>query len=85
MLLLRKTRLSKGELEILQDMGLQGIVVDANEMDPLEVSGMQDDIENLPPRKNVRETATSLVPRIGGATSNLRGVDDDDDDAEDRI
>ena len=85
MLLLRKTRLSKGELEILQDMGLQGIVVDANELDLVEVSGMQEDIENLPPRKNARETATSLVPRIGGATSNLRGVDDDDDDDEDRI
>ena len=86
MLLLRKTRLSKGELEILQDMGLQGIVVDANELDLVEVSGMQEDIENLPPRKNARETATSLVPRIGGATSNLRGVDDDDDDEEeDRI
>ena len=83
MLLLRKTRLSKGELEILQDMGVQGIVVDANELDVVEVSGMQEDIERLPPRKSARDAGSLLVPRIGGGASNLRGVEEEDDDDDD--
>ena len=79
LLLLRKIRLNQGELEILQDMGVQGIVVDANELKVVEVSDMQGDIQRLRPRKNGRDIA-ALVPRITSGSGNLHGVEDDDDE-----
>jgi hypothetical protein len=81
LLLIRSHALNQGELVVLQDVGIQGIVLDLRTMKVEDAIPMREAIEGLPPRKTKRDQATALLPRLSPrAVSPQREEEDDDDD-----
>ena len=64
LLLLRSHTLNQGELVVLQDVGIQGIVLDMRTMKVEDAAQIRKDIEELPPRKPKRDQANALLPRL---------------------
>ena len=82
LLLLRSKPLSRGELVVLQDVGLQGLVVDCSKVSADDTSQMAEDIKGLPPRRQKRDHAGALLPRVspGSPTSHQHDDDDEEED-----
>lgn len=82
LLLLRSHPLNRGEIVVLQDVGVQGIVLDLRSMKVEDAVQMQEAIEKLPPHKIKRDRATALLPRLSlrAASPEEEEEDDDDDD-----
>ena len=83
LLLLRSKPLSRGELVVLQDVGLQGVVVDASNVGAEDAARMAEDIKGLPPRRQKRDSPGALLPRVSSGSLASHQHDDDDDDEED--
>ncbi|MFH1560899.1 MAG: hypothetical protein ABID84_05805 [Chloroflexota bacterium] len=64
LLLLRSHALNRGELLVLQDVGVQGIVLDLRTMKVEDAVQIREGIEELPPRKPKRDQASALLPRL---------------------
>lgn len=80
LLLLRTAPLSQPELSMLQEIGLQGLVVDAAKVSADDAARIAEDIDALPPRKPKREHAGALLPRVSSASPARQLPDDDDED-----
>ena len=82
LLLLRTSPLNRGELVVLQDVGLQGLVVDAGKVSADDGAQMAEDIKDLPPRRQKREHAGALLPRMSSPEPHHHDDDDEEDDYE---
>ena len=82
LLLLRAKPLSRGELVVLQDVGLQGLVVDSSQVSAEDSARMAEDIKGLPPRRQKREHAGALLPRVSSGSPASHQHDDDDEEDE---
>ena len=76
MLLLRSRPLSQGELTVLHDTGIQGIVLDSRSVDADDALKVKEAIDALPPRKTKRDQPAPVVPRL--ASSEAAHHHDDD-------
>jgi hypothetical protein len=83
LLLLRSQSLSQGELEVLQDAGIQAVVLDMRTMNGKDVDAMREAIEGLPPRKARRDHATALLPRLSPRTAPPPSAGEEDEDEDD--
>ena len=80
MLLLRTRPLSQGELTVLHDTGIQGIVLDSRSVGAEDVVKVKEAIESLPPRKTKRDQAPApVVPRLASREADHHHDDDHDD------
>jgi hypothetical protein len=84
-LLLRSRALSPGELSVLQDAGVQAVVLDTRAMDAADATKMSEAIEGLAPRKIKRKQAAAVLPSQPLRAAAVRreeeeeeGEDDDD-------
>ena len=82
-LILRSVTLTKQELEILRDIGIQGIIVDCKLMDPQLTITLRDEIDTLSPRKTRTIGPKALIPTLNQETEQTYSDDDDDDDDDD--
>ena len=84
-LLLRSHVLDRGELAVLQDAGIQAIVLDLRAMNGKGATQMQADIRGLPPRKAKRDLTSPVLPRPSARASSLgrREEEEEDDEEED--
>ncbi|MDP6102332.1 MAG: hypothetical protein QF579_03370 [Dehalococcoidia bacterium] len=82
LLLLRTHSLNRDELAVLQDVGVQGLVVDLRSMNVKEAIQIEDAIEGLPPRKTRRDQADALLPRVSQRAASHQSDDDDDGEEE---
>ncbi|MBF8267813.1 MAG: hypothetical protein HW388_1321 [Dehalococcoidia bacterium] len=83
MLLLRSHGLNQGELAVLQDAGIQAVVLDLRAVKGKEATQMQEAISGLPPRKTKRDSASPVLPRPSSRALSPGRRDDDDDDNND--
>ena len=83
LLLLRARPLNRGELVVLQDVGLQGLVVDAGKVSADAAACMAEDIKTLPPRRQKRDHVGALLPRMSSGMPEPHQHDDDDDEEDD--
>lgn len=83
LLLLRAKPLSRGELVVLQEVGLQGVVVDSSNVDAEDAARMSEDIKGLPPRRQKRDSPGALLPRMSSGAPASHQHDDDDDEEDD--
>ena len=82
LLLVRSQALSQGELVVLQDVGIQGIVLDMRTMQLDDALKVQGNIDELPPRKTRRDQASALLPRLSQGEISPQSEDDDDGEEE---
>ncbi|MDE2861152.1 MAG: hypothetical protein OYI31_00140 [Chloroflexota bacterium] len=80
LLLLRAKPLNRGELVVLQDVGIQGLVVDCAKVAEEDASRMAEDIKGLPPRRQKRDHAGALLPRVSSGSPAAHQHDDDDEE-----
>ncbi len=80
MLLLRSRPLSQGELTVLQDTGIQAIVLDSRQMQVEDALRVKEAIDNLPPRKTKRDQPTPTLPRMAPMEAAHHHEEDPDDD-----
>ncbi len=80
LLLMRARPLSRGELSVLQEVGLQGLVLDASRVSADEAARMAEDIGGLPPRRPRREHAGALLPRVSSGSTAQHQPDEDDEE-----
>ena len=64
MLLFRSHILSLGELTVLQDVGIQGVILDMSKISTEDSAQLQRNLGELPPRKTKRDQVNALLPRI---------------------
>lgn len=81
-LLLRSHNLNLGELKVLQDVGIQGIILDMSKVSTEELVGLQGKLGELPARKAKRDQANAILPRISPLTQ-VPQVEHEEDDEED--
>ncbi|MBI2856445.1 MAG: hypothetical protein HYX93_06330 [Chloroflexi bacterium] len=62
-LLVRSHALKQGELAVLQEAGIQGVVLDLRAINGEEITQMREAIGELPPRKGRRESQPPILPR----------------------
>jgi hypothetical protein len=81
-LLVRAQTLNRNEMVVLQDVGIQGIVVDMRIMKLEDAIQVRDAIDGLPPRKTKHDQSNGLLPRLSlpGASPQQDDDEDDDDD-----
>jgi len=82
LLLVRSQALSRGELVVLQAVGIQGIVLDLRTMKLDDALQVQDNIDELPPRRTKRDQADALLPRLSQSGFSPQREDEDDDEEE---
>ena len=81
LLLLRSCLLSQGELTVLQDAGVQAIVLDLRQMQVEDALRVKEAIDNLPPRKTKRDQPTPTLPRMASMeTAHQHEHEEDPDD-----
>jgi hypothetical protein len=82
-LLLRSHVLDRGELAVLQDAGIQAVVLDLRAINGKGAGQMQEDMRGLAPRKAKRDLASPVLPRLSArAFSPARREDEDEEDDE---
>ena len=79
MLILRSRPLTKGEFTVLQDTGIQGIVLDSRSMDAESALGVKEAIDALPPRKTKRDQPAPVLPRFAPGEAPHHHEEDPDD------
>ena len=77
LLLLRSHPLKPGELAVLRDVGVQGMVVDLRSMKVEDAVQMEKDIHAMPPRKTRHDHAGALLPRLSTRTAAPQREDED--------
>lgn len=82
LMLLRSQPLSRGELTVIQEVGIQGIVLDLRTMRMQDVSQVQDAINELPPRRNKRDNTSALLPKLTHNVASLQMDEEDEDEDE---
>lgn len=80
LLLLRAKPLNRGELVVLQDVGIQGLVVDCAKVGTDDASRMAEDIKGLPPRRQKRDHPGALLPHVSSGSPAAHQHDDDDEE-----
>ena len=80
-ILLRINPLQNNDIKVIRDVGIQGILLDIQNIKPKELKSMKDDIEKLPPSKIKNNQSRAIIPTIN--TNDRQEYDDDDDDDED--
>ena len=83
LLLLRSHTLNQGELVVLQDMGVQGIVVDMRTMKVEDAIQIRDAIDGLPPPKMKRDQTSALLPRLSTRVAAPQREEEEEEDDED--
>ncbi len=83
LLLLRSHTLNQGELVVLQDVGVQGIVLDMRTMKVEDAAQIRKDIEELPPRKIRRDQANALLPRLSQRAASPQRDEEEEEEDED--
>ena len=86
LLLLRAAPLSRAELSMLQEVGMQGLALDAARLGADDAARIAEAIDGLPPRRPRREHAGALLPRVSSASPARQQPpdEDDEDDFDDR-
>ncbi len=79
LLLLRSRPLSQGELTVLQDTGVQAIVLDSRPMATEDALQLKEAIDTLPPRKTKRDQPAPIVPRLASRQADHQHEEDPDD------
>ena len=84
-MLLRSHTLEKEELAVLQDVGIQGVVLDLRTLNGEEVAQMREAIEELPPRKSKRESQSPVLPRpsVRAFTPRRQEEEEEEEDEDD--
>ena len=82
LLLVRSQALSREELVVLQAVGIQGIVLDLRTMKLDDALQVQDNIDELPPRRTKRDQANALLPRLSQSGISPQREDEDDGEEE---
>ena len=82
LLLLRSHTLNQGELVVLQDVGIQGIVLDLRTMKVEDAAKIRKDIEELPPRKIRRDQASALLPRVSSLAASSQREEEEEEEEE---
>ena len=80
LLLLRCHVLTQGELVVLQDVGVQGIVLDMGTIKVEDAAQIRKDIEELPPRRIRRDQANALLPRLSQWTASPEVEEQEEDE-----
>jgi hypothetical protein len=76
--------LTRGELEALRDMGVNGLVVDANALSAEELEGMKESLLNLPrPQGSKSRRASAILPRTDPGPSSTPIPVEEEEDEED--
>jgi hypothetical protein len=84
LLLLRSHNLNQGELMVLQDVGVQGIILDMRTMKVEDAAQIHKDVEELPPRKAKRDQANALLPKLSTrAASPQREEEEEEEEYDD--
>jgi hypothetical protein len=83
LLLVRTQTLNQNEMVVLQDVGVQGIVVDMRTMKLEDAAQIRNAIDGLPPRKAKHDQADALLPRLSLFGASPQQNDDDDDEEDD--
>ena len=79
-LILRSVTLTKQELAMLRDIGIQGIIIDCKLMDPQDAIALRDQIDKLPARKIKNTVSRALVPPLHQEIEPTYDEDDYDND-----
>ena len=79
MLLLRSRTLSQGELTVLHDTGIQGLILDSRSVDAEDALKLKEAIDALPPKKSKRDQPAPMLPRIGSGEPVHHHEEDPDD------
>ncbi|HIC68749.1 MAG TPA: hypothetical protein EYO90_04385, partial [Candidatus Latescibacteria bacterium] len=82
LLLLRSRALNQGELVVLQDVGVQGIVLDMRTMKEEDAAQVRKDMEELPPRKIKRDQPGALLPRLSSRTASPQQEQEEEEEEE---
>ncbi|MQF48460.1 hypothetical protein FIM08_00935 [SAR202 cluster bacterium AC-647-N09_OGT_505m] len=82
LLLLRSHTLNQGELVVLQEVGVQGIVLDMRTMKIEDATRMQKNIEGLPPRRIKRDQADATLPRMSQRSASPQREEEEDGEEE---
>ena len=80
-ILLRFNPLQKNDVKVIRDLGIQGILLDIQNIKPKELQSMKDDIEKLPPSKTKSNQTRAIIPTM--STHDHQEYDDDDNDDDD--
>jgi len=81
-ILLRFNPLQKNDVKVIRDLGIQGILLDIQNIKPKELQSMKDDIAKLPPSKTKsNQTRAAIIPTM--STHDHQEYDDDDNDDDD--
>jgi hypothetical protein len=81
LLLLRSQALNQNEMVVLQDVGIQGVVLDMRTMKVEDALQVRHAIDGLPPRKVKRDQNNALLPRLLQRATSIE-VDDDGEEEE---
>ena len=81
LLLLRSHALNQNEMVVLQDVGIQGVVLDIRTMKVEDAIQVRDAIDGLPPRKVKRDQNNALLPRLSQRAASVE-IDDDGEEEE---
>ena len=68
---------------MLQDVGIQGIVLDMRTMKVEDAAQIRKDIEELPPRKSKRDQATALLPRLSPRAASPQREEEEEEEEDD--
>ena len=79
LLLLRSRPLSQGELTVLQDTGIQAIVLDSRPMAAEDALQLKEAIDALPPRKTKRDQPAPTLPGVASRETGHRHEEEPDD------
>lgn len=71
--------LGKTEVTLLQDAGVQGLVVAFSNITAEEAAQIREAIDNLPPRKTKRDQPAPVVPRLASREASHPHEEDPDD------
>ena len=81
-ILLRINPLQTNDITVIRDLGIQGILLDIQNVKPKELKSIKDDIEKLPPSKPKTNQNRAILPTMNTHDQQEYDDDDDDDDIE---
>jgi len=82
LMLLRSQPLSRGELTVIQEVGIQGIVLDLRTMRMQDANQVREAINELPTRRNKRDKPDALLPKLTHNMASLQMEEEEEEEEE---
>ena len=79
-LVMTELPISKDEIALLQEIGIQGLVITFDELSEEEAAQIRETIDALPPRKTKRDQPAPIVPRLASREADHYHDDEEPDD-----